>query len=167
MHSWFAVLTKPRSEAVAQEHLARQGYDCLFPRVRRMLRTARGLESRVESLFPRYLFLHADPNETSLAAVRSTRGALGLVRFGGEPTRVPDAVVARIQDRVDVETGFVRLEAPTLVPGERVRITEGAFSGLEAIFRCRESGDRVRLLFELLGCSREIVLPRAQLAMHL
>jgi transcriptional antiterminator RfaH len=118
-------------------------------------------------LFPRYLFLRADPATTSLAAVRSTRGALGLVRFGGEPTRVPESVVARIQSRVDADTGFVRLEAPTLSPGERVRITEGALSGIEGIFRCVESGDRVRLLLELLGCSREIVVPRAQLALTL
>lgn len=167
MQSWFAVLTKPRAEAVAQEHLARQGYECLFPRVRRMLRNARGLEARIESLFPRYLFLRADPDTTSLAAVRSTRGAVGLVRFGGEPTRVPDAVVARIQSRIDADNGFVRLDAPELVAGARVRITEGALSGLEGIFRCRESGDRVRLLLELLGSTRDIVVPRMQLALQL
>jgi transcriptional antiterminator RfaH len=88
--SWFAVLTKPRAELVAEQNLTRQGYECLFPRVRRMLRTARGLESRVESLFPRYLFLRTDPELNSLAAVRSTKGAVGLVRFGIEPMRVPD-----------------------------------------------------------------------------
>ena len=43
MESWFAVLTKSRSEAIAQEHLRRQGYDCLFPRLSRVLRTARGI----------------------------------------------------------------------------------------------------------------------------
>jgi transcriptional antiterminator RfaH len=127
----------------------------------------RGLESRVESLFPRYLFLRTDPELNSLAAVRSTKGAVGLVRFGIEPTRVPDHVVARIQDRVDASDGFVRLEAPEFSPGQRVRVTEGALSGWEGVFQCIESGDRVRLLLELLGCRREIVVPRAQLALHL
>lgn len=167
MKSWFAVLTKPRAELVAEQNLSRQGYECLFPRVRRMLRTARGLESRVESLFPRYLFLRTDPELNSLAAVRSTKGAVGLVRFGLEPTRVPDSVVARIQQRVDVSDGFVRLEAPEFIPGQRVRVTEGALSGWEGMFQSIESGDRVRLLLELLGCHREIVVPRAQLALHI
>ena len=161
------MLTKPRAELVAEQNLTRQGYECLFPRVRRMLRTARGLESRVESLFPRYLFLRTDPELNSLAAVRSTKGAVGLVRFGMEPTRVPDQVVARIQARVDASDGFVRLEAPEFTPGQRVRVTEGALSGWEAVFKNIESGDRVRLLLELLGCNREIVVPRAQLALHI
>lgn len=167
MQAWFAVLTKPRAEALAQEHLSRQGYDCLFPRVRRLLRTAHGVETRVESLFPRYLFLRADPGTTSLAAVRSTRGAVGLVRFGGEPTRVPDAVVDRIRGRIGTGDGFVQLDAPDYLPGERLRVTEGAFGGLEAVFQCVESGGRVRLLLELLGQRREVVLPRAQLALRI
>ena len=167
MESWFAVLTKPRAEAVAELNLRRQGFHCLFPRVRRMLRTAHGLEARVESLFPRYLFLRTDPQTNSLAAVRSTKGAVGLVRFGIEPTRVPDAVMDRIQQRVDASDGFVRLEAPDLHAGQLVRVTEGALSGWEGVFKCFESGDRVRLLLELLGCSREIVVPRAQLALRI
>ncbi len=167
MKSWFAVLTKPRAEAIAELNLTRQGYECLFPRVRRMLRTTRGLEARIESLFPRYLFLRTDPELNSLAAVRSTKGAVGLVRFGMDPTRVPDSVVERIQQRVDAEDGFVRLEAPDLQAGQHVRVTEGALSGWEGVFKCIESGDRVRLLLELLGCSREVIVPRAQLALRI
>jgi transcriptional antiterminator RfaH len=46
--AWFAVVTKPRSEALAEEHLRRQGYECLLPRVRRVMRNASGLKSRIE-----------------------------------------------------------------------------------------------------------------------
>ena len=43
LESWFAVVTKPRSEAIAEQHLVRQGYECLFPRVHRVLRSAAGM----------------------------------------------------------------------------------------------------------------------------
>lgn len=165
METWFAVLTKSRSEAIAQEHLRRQGYHCLFPRLGRVLRTARGIERRIESLFPRYVFLRADPDERSLAPVRSTRGVAGLVRFAGEPARVPDSVIERIRQRMSEVDGLVHLSAPEYVPGQKVRVTEGPLMGWEGVFMAANGADRVRLMLDLLGSVREVVLPRAQLAL--
>ncbi|HRO63187.1 transcription termination/antitermination NusG family protein [Thermomonas sp.] len=164
MQSWFAVVTKPRAEAIAFDNLQRQGYTCLWPRVRRSLRDAKGMRERVECLFPNYLFLRADPETESLAPVRSTRGALGLVRFGSLPARVPEAVIEQIRARLDPGDGTVRLDAPTWAPGTKVRISEGPLSGIAAIFLAEEAGDRVRMLIELLGTAREVVLPRLQVA---
>lgn len=163
MDCWFAVLTKPRSETVAHTHLVRQGFDCLLPKVKRATRRGGSVRSRVESLFPRYLFLRADPSEQSLAPVRSTRGAVGVVRFGGLPAKVPENVVAHIRSRL-VEDDCVELETPDLAAGQRVTVRRGALCGWEAIFLADEGGERVRLLLEMLGTTREIVMPRAALA---
>lgn len=167
MQFWFAVVTKPRAEAIAFDNLQRQGYTCLWPRVRRSLRDAKGMRERVECLFPNYLFLRADPETESLAPVRSTRGALGLVRFGSLPARVPEAVIEQIQSRLDPEDGLVRLDSPAWVPGTPVRISEGPLSGIAAIFLSEDGLDRVRMLVELLGSVREVVLPRRQVAVRI
>lgn len=165
--SWFAVVTKPRSEAVAHANLVRQGYTCLWPRVRRALRGAGGMRERVECLFPNYLFLHADPEHDSLAPVRSTRGAQGLVRFGGRPAQVPEDVIERIRARIGAADGLVQLAAPDWAPGARVRVAQGPLSGVEGIFLADSGAERVRLLLDLLGSTREVVLPRAQLAIRI
>jgi transcriptional antiterminator RfaH len=125
------------------------------------------MKSRVESLFPNYLFLRADPDRVSLAPVRSTRGTVGLVRCGYEPVAVPEDVIARIRERIDSEDGFVRLAPPDLEPGQSVRVTEGPLLGWEAIFLAREGFDRVRLLLQILGTPREVVLPTQQLGLSL
>ena len=166
MDAWYAVITKPRSEALAEEHLRRQGFECLLPRVRRVLRGAGGLKSRIESLFPSYLFLRADTDLVSLAPVRSTRGALGLVRFGSEPVRVPEGVIRNLRTRMDTEDGLVHLAAPELVAGQRVRVTEGPLLGWEGVFVAPDGFERVRLLLSLLGSVREVVLPKSQLALR-
>lgn len=166
MEVWFAVVTKPRAEAIALEHLNRQGYTCLLPRIKRVLRGAAGLRSRIESLFPNYLFLRADPERTSLAPVRSTRGALGLVRFGGEPVQVPDAVIARIQARMVCDDGLVSLLTPELTAGQAVRVMDGPMVGIEGVFQADAGADRVRVLLQLLGVPRDVVLPRAQLGVR-
>ena len=54
-----------------------------------------------EPLFPRYLFIHAAPDTQNLAAVRSTRGVVGLVRSGYELVKVPDGVIAALRARMD------------------------------------------------------------------
>lgn len=167
MQAWFAVVTKPRSEAIAHEHLLRQGFDCMLPRLRRVRRGLGGLKARVECLFPNYLFVHADTEHTSLAPIRSTRGARGVVRFGGVPAEVPEQVIEHIRQRINAEDGFVRLEAPQFTPGQAVRLTEGPLSGLEGVFLLNQGEDRVRLLLELMGTTREVVVPRDQLAVRL
>lgn len=164
MKSWYAVVSKPRSEAVALDNLVRQGFECLLPRVRRLARAAgrmRGrAENRIESLFPGYLFLRADPDVDSLAPVRSTRGAIGVVRFGAEPARIPDAVVDRIRQRISEEDGLIHLDGPQFAPGQAVRVIDGPFSGIEGVFVLQQGDDRVRLLLDMLGGRRSAVLPR-------
>ncbi len=160
-------MTKPRQEAEAQICLMRQGFRCLFPRVRRRVRAASGMIVRTESLFPRYIFLASDPDLQSLEPVRSTRGVSGIVRFGGWPAMVPQAVIDAIVSRIDADDGFVKLVAPDLVPGARVRINEGPFSGLDAIFQCAVGTDRVALLLNMLGQDRRVVVERQALGQRI
>lgn len=165
--TWFAVLTKPRAEALAVANLTRQGYQCLFPRTKRWLRSAAGMVHKVESLFPRYVFLNANPDLTSLAPVRSTQGVCGIVRFGLMPAPVPARVVDAIQARIDADDGFVRLKAPELSEGARVRVTEGPFGGLEGVFQTLSGPGRVRLLLDFLGTQHAVDVPTEHLVASL
>lgn len=167
MSHWFAVRTKPRSEGLACEHLERQGFECRLPRTRRALRTVGGMVDKVEPLFPRYLFLKADTACQDLSRVRSTRGVSGLVRFGVMPAHVPEQVISHLDARAEPHTGLIKLDAPTLREGERVRVTEGPFEGLEAIFKARSGAERVVLLVKLLGEICRVEVPLRHLAAHL
>ena len=71
----------------------RQGFHVYLPRIQvRRHRRGQWIDA-VESLFPRYLFIRIDPHRSNIAPVRSTRGVVGLVRFGGQPAVVPDEVI--------------------------------------------------------------------------
>jgi len=156
--NWFPIYTRPRQERRALVNLERQGFQCFLPEVRRPR------SERVEPLFPRYLFLEAQPAEQSLAPIRSTRGVTGLVRFGERIATLPTRVMQAIRSRIDPETGLVRGESLDLRPGERVRVLSGPLAGTEAIFRAGSGPERVRVLMDLLGRQTTVEVDRLSLA---
>ena len=60
MKNWYLIYTKPHKEQLARENLERQGYEIYLPMARlRRRRMGKGA-TRIEPLFPRYLFIHLD-----------------------------------------------------------------------------------------------------------
>ena len=155
---WYCIQTKPRAETIALEHLQRQGFECLLPRLRLRRLIARRLVERIEPLFPRYLFLAADPTTQSLAPIRSTRGVLGLVRFANEPAEVPPALIARLRADAD-PTGILDDRRQQPQPGDRVLLLSGPLTGLHALYAQTDGADRAIVLLQILGRDQRLVVP--------
>jgi len=149
--NWFAVFTKPRQEHVARENLERQGFECFLPMAVNPYQRRSECKPRIEPLFPRYLFLNAVPDQQSLGPVRSTRGVCSLVRFGMRLATLSERVIETIQGRRDPHTGYVQLEPVPVATGDRVRVFDGPFAGIEGIFKERKGSNRALLLMSMLG----------------
>ena len=157
---WYAVCCKPRQETVAEENLQRQGFKVYLPRIRiRHRRRGQWLEV-VEALFPRYVFIRIDPRQRSTAPVRSTRGVVGLVRFGGQPAVVPDAVMEALRQREDAASGMHEDKRVHFSAGEQIKIVDGALAGMEGVFSQQDGEKRVIVLLELLGKANKVKLDR-------
>ena len=149
--AWYLIHSKPQQEGTALAHLERQGFEAFLPRMRRQVRHAGRWREKVEAMFPRYLFVRLDAAEQDWAPIRSTVGVSRLVRFGAEPARVPEGLVEALRARAD-EAGIVQVEATAdFSPGQRVRVLEGPFAGLEGIIQAKSARDRVDLLLSIVG----------------
>ena len=157
---WYAVSCKPRQEAVAEENLLRQGFHVYLPRIRIRQRRRGQWIDRVEVLFPRYIFIRIDPQRHSTATVRSTRGAVGLVRFGGQPAVVPDAVMDALKQREDAASGLHQDKRPLFSTGETVKLVDGPLAGMEGVFTEQDGDKRVIVLLELLGKANKVTVSR-------
>jgi len=158
--NWYAVCCKPRQEAVAEENLVRQEFHVYLPRIRiRRRRRGKWIDT-VEALFPRYLFIRIDPLRRNTASVRSTRGVVGLVRFGGQPAVVPDEVMDALLQCEDSASGLHQDSRPSFCAGDRIRLVEGPFAGIEAIFAEQDGEKRVIVLLELLGKTNKVRVAR-------
>lgn len=149
MH-WYLVHTKPRQEDCALQNLQRQGYQCYLPMLSVESIRQGSLAVANEPLFPRYLFIRLGVGDSakSWAPIRSTKGVNRLVCFGSEPARIDDNLIAFLQAQ---EISLQNKPEPLFKPGERVRITEGAFIGIEGIYQMIEGERRVMVLIELLS----------------
>jgi transcriptional antiterminator RfaH len=149
MH-WYLVHTKPRQEKCAFDNLHRQGYQCYLPTLPKEKLRQGLLTVTDEPLFPRYLFIrlgHGD-SAKSWAPIRSTKGVTRLVSFGIEPARVDDGLIELLR----MQEASVQTEPERLFnPGERVRLSDGAFAGIEGIYQMTDRESRVMVLIEILS----------------
>jgi len=149
MH-WYLVHTKPRQEKCALENLQRQGYQCYLPTLPSEKLRQGAVMVMEEPLFPRYLFIRLGQRDSdpSWAPIRSTKGVSRLVSFGVEPAKVSDSLVEALR----AQEASVQAEPEQLFkPGERVRLTETPFAGIDGIYQMADGECRVMVLIELLS----------------
>jgi transcriptional antiterminator RfaH len=148
MH-WYLIHTKPRLEKHALENLERQGYECYLPLYPTERLRNRKLTITSTPLFPRYLFvrLNQEGSGKSWGPIRSTRGVSQMVRFGQRPALVDDALIAVLRFREQ----SCRSEPERLFDqGNPVRIMDGPFAGVEAVYQMPDGERRAMVLIELL-----------------
>ena len=148
--AWFLVRSKPRQEAQALTNLARQGYESYLPLFATEKLVRRKSTVVQEPMFARYLFVRLDTSGQgqSWSPIRSTVGVSELVCFGSRPARVDDALIATLRER---EIALQASPATLFAHGDSVRITEGAFAGLEAIYQMNDAEGRAMVLLDLLS----------------
>jgi transcriptional antiterminator RfaH len=160
MARWYVIYTKAASEAVAKVNLERQGYRVYLPRLLQPARNRGRWLERIVALFPRYLFVQLETGQQALGPVRSTVGVASVVRFGTDYAIVPDRVIEALGARADSQTGLHRLAGPRpFSPGTKVRVTAGAFDGLEGVFQRESAHERVIVLLEILGRGTPVRIP--------
>lgn len=149
MKKWCLLYAKPHKEEFLWSEVVARDIDCFFPRIRVHGASARA--RKVRPYFPGYLFVNIDPQGSDAVELRWLPGSNGLVRFGGEPASVPDAMVNAIRRHVDALNQAGGEQLAGLQSGASVDIIAGPFQGYEAIFDSRLSGDeRVRLLLKIV-----------------
>ena len=149
MLNWYLVYSKPRQERCSLEYLERQGFECFLPLISVEKLRRKVIVVVQEPLFPRYLFIRLDASQEgrSWNPIRSTTGVSRLVTFGQVPAKVDDQLVATI--RASVSDASVRQRH--FEPGEIVRINDGPFAGLDAVYQMPDGEARVMVLIELLS----------------
>lgn len=114
-------------------------------------------QNQYAPLFPGYLFVHVDLQLVGLNSINTLPGVVRLVAFGETPESVPDCTIAMLREYTERMNSSGELIGHGYRPGDTVKIKDGPFDGLEAIFYGpTKPSERVRVLLEFLGSSRQV-----------
>ena len=154
---WYAIQTKPNKEKEVEKRLSDLSLEVFLPWMRARRRIGSRHQWVLVPLFPSYLFCHLDLVESGKAA-RYSPGVKDFLKFGSHIAEVGLDIIGALRDRCP--EGVAQIEPLDVKPGELIRIKEGPFVGLEAIFeRSLKGSERVAVLLEILGRQTRLVLP--------
>ena len=142
---WYVVPCRARQESRALAHLQRQGYGCFLPLLA-VEQVRQGQRCWVnEPLFPGYLFVALDPQRDDWGPIRSTRGVLRVVGFGGQPVPMPPGAVAALQ-----QASAALSQHSDWQPGTPVQVQLGEAHWCTAVFQAFDGERRALVLLGLL-----------------
>jgi len=159
---WYAIRTKVNREKDVEQRLRHLDLEIFLP----WMRTRRRIGSRfhwvLAPLFPGYVFCHLDMVLSGKAA-RYSPGVKDFLTFGSRIAEVGENIIQGLRERCP--GGVAEIDSVDAKAGDVVRINEGPFSGLEAIFQQKLKGsERVAVLLEILGRQTRVVLPSETIA---
>ena len=155
---WLLLQVKSSQELRAIENLEFQGGQCYCPMIT-VDKIVAGKRSRVkEALFPGYVFIYSEPESDGLSytSIRSTRGVYKLVSFGATPVTVSEALIENIKQREGLSAN-VYSHAPQ--KGDKLRILEGPFKGLDGVFSQADGIRRSLVLINMLHQNVSVSIP--------
>ena len=154
-NNWFCIYTNAREEQIAFHELLTQGIEIYFPRYKRIVKHARKSQEKIFSLFPRYFFA-LETEETSFSNIKRTRGVADYIHtYDGSPFRIKQEIIDQIKSRED-PNGYIQINNKRFAKGDKVILTKGILSTLNAIFLNQSDSKSGKVLLELLG--REHIL---------
>lgn len=149
MEQWYVLQSKPQKENLLYEQLRLREMEAYYPCIR--VKPVNPRARKIKSYFPGYLFVHVDLDLVGISSLQWVPGAVGLVKFGGEPAFIAESILQAIRLMVEKNNVDGSYFCSGLKPGDAVSINEGPFSGYKAIFDTRLSRrQRVRVLLEVL-----------------
>jgi len=153
---WYLAQLKPQSHRVALRNLDRQGFETFLPQIELTRRRGSGFSTKVQPLFPGYIFVEFDMLQDDWHRINSTIGVSRVVSFGGRPAAVPQEIVDGLLARAD-QIGLISPSSEITI-GSEVRLLSGPFADFIAEVDAIEPDRRVWVLIDILGRTTKVCI---------
>lgn len=150
MEQWYTLHTKPNAEYQVVAALQQRDIQTYLPEME--IPKTCPKPRRKKPYFPCYVFSKVDFEAVGISQVQWTPGLRRIVSFDDRPVPLPDEVIDLIRHRLgEIETNG-GWPIHTFKSGDIVRITDGTFQDMLAIFDGPTTpSERVQVLLNILG----------------
>jgi len=163
---WFAIRVMTGCEQAVEKDLQSYSIEALVPmrKGKTWERRGRKIEGRPMPVIHGYVLVRFMPDVYSMQAISSVDKVLGFLRAGEEAKRISHSEVKRFYQRAMAGEYDWKANAPTYGRGEKVRIVDGPFEGLQAEVLTPNDGkkaDMIVVSVEIFGTQTPVTLPLA------
>jgi transcription termination/antitermination protein NusG len=153
---WYACYTRARAEKQVVKTLNQRGFESYLPLIPRQRQWKDRKKVVPFPLFPSYVFGRFTLRDVH--SILTTPGVSTIVRTRGQPTPIPDEELENVRRFAEAiaATGIEPEARPLIQEGQRVRVTEGAFEGVEGIVIESRGRKRVLVGITAIGQGLEI-----------
>jgi len=149
MEQWYTLHTKPNAEYQVTMALQQRGVKTYLPEIEA---PKSHNKRKKKPFFPCYLFSKVDLDAVGISRLQWTPGLRRIVNFQDRPVPVPDEVIDLIRRKLGEIKATGGLPIHPFKPGDTVRITDGPFRDMLAIFDGPTTpSERVQVLLDILG----------------
>lgn len=146
-YAWYAVRVRSNTETLAVSGLLRRGLESYYPHRPHPSRRA----TRPIALFPGYVFARFEYEDAKLQVIRAP---YVVQVIGGRGDCIQESDINAIRRFVDSDYPLLMHHAWKV--GQRVRITRGAFAGIEGMVLRQDLPQKPRVLVSVELISRAI-----------
>ena len=125
---WYALITKPKAERLAELELINKGIETYLPREKRLKIVKNRRKWTEAPLISNYIFVCITEKEKEI--VRFTNGIGGFVSFSGEVPPVPDTQILSLRIMLDENINFIRTNEHFSI-GDYVTVLRRDLMGIE------------------------------------
>ncbi len=148
LNSWYLIQCKPNKNKLAINNLNRQGFETFYPTFEITRRIKSKFINKVIPLFPGYIFVLFNVNDSKWLKIKSTFGVTRIVSFGSLPMKVPSNLIFDLKQRSN-NLEIIELNKK-IKEGDEVKIIKGPFSGFIGKIQKVDAENRLHILFDFM-----------------
>ena len=154
MCKWYLLQHKPNKQNIALENLKRQGFETFYPLLENTKRTDSKFKNSFSPLFPGYIFVFFNIEDSRWIKIKYTFGVSRIVGFNSIPSTVPVDIILALQQKYN--RSHKLLSAKNIKTGVNTKILKGPLSGFVGKIEEYDANCRIKILLEFMGNQKSV-----------
>ena len=154
MYKWYLLQHKPNYQKISLTNLERQGFETFCPLIEKTTRINSKFKNSFLPLFPGYIFISFNMNESKWISIKYTLGVLRIVSFNNKPSEVPKDLILALQKKYNNPNKMSSLK--NIKKGDYIKILKGPLSGFIGKIESYDEKNRLKILLEFMGNHKNI-----------
>ena len=153
---WLVTQIKPNSYNLAIQNLERQGFKTFLPKIKTIIKKVKKNIYKDTFLFPGYLFVSVDLQNSNWTKINSTYGVSKVLTFNNRPSEISHDLIELLKNRY--EENVYQSSKENLQKGNLIKFKSGPLFDLVAKIESVSENDRIYVLLEWMGGYRKLKL---------